>query len=180
MKHCQYILILLSAMVYACSSSTGDPSEPENEADTYEFSLQGTWKLNCQSEAGEALQSRSIELTFSPPRTDQDAAALSVDRKIYETADCAGTSRNDLSSVRSATYEIGETVLTEGGLMATELDLALLSETFYDGTEVEYPGNLIQDIAHIDTNTLYFGILTENGDRPEAIDFDRPFYRVEN
>lgn len=150
-------LIILIVMVQTgCSSggsSGGGSSASCNGAVT---ELEGGWEF-CNTSTGDYSS-----YTFMNN-------CVTVHIQDYSNNDCTGTLSFDESE--TYTFDLGSTVITDGGQMAREID-------------VHYIGGTQYDIYMIDADTFYRGLPTATNNmsspatRPTALNFSVPYTPV--
>lgn len=135
--------------------------------------LQGVWQSNCFVVPGEDGASDAPQIQT----VDIDGDRAEVDAAIYDETDttCAGATIVEASIVWR--YEVGEEITTSGGVTAREIDVEVVEDPA-DVTDFDEEF----DIFHIndDGNTLYFSAdaAPRSEDRPDTLDFDRPYTKI--
>lgn len=147
------IVISLSTFIFfACDSDSN--KEVENIPST----LTGTWKGICQTAdlSSGSSENRIVTYKFGPAGQDGRYSGVDINYKFYETSSCI-TEKSNVDIV--ATYEIGEEITTDTGLVAYEIDIR--------NGDI----SLLKSIFRIEQTYLYLGLENQNIPRPKEINF---------
>lgn len=165
-------LVSLLLAVSGCLSDDDDNDDDDEIGEGWP-ELQGVWESDCfvvtgEDGASDAPQVHTIAI-------DGDQAEQDVE--IYDENDTTCSGAPIFEPFMLWRYEVGDEITTTGGVTAREIDVELLEDP--DGVgehDEEYDIFRLED----DDNTLYFG--DEAGlspeDRPDTLDFTKPFTRI--
>lgn len=147
-------IIVLTLFIAACGGG-GDSALSESSDP---IGLNGTWVSECYYD-DEFDEYTREELRFS----GFDFSALVQN---YSNANCLGAPDDEGSF--SGTFSVGSTITTVRGLEAVEIDF-----TFQVGNQTD----TVNDIVRVDSDRLWFGEETNNGSRPNRLNFDVEYTR---
>jgi len=150
-------LLIVSTAIYACGGGSGDGT---TEART----LSGEWQTPCyQSKGGSdpSFNEYSLEvMSFS-------SSIISFLTTVHSDSNCQIVVRN--RAVYEVEYKIGDTITTQSGLEAQEIDI-------FDSLE----DNTSYSIIYVDGDALYFGdvVASSPEERTDKLDFDNYSTRI--
>lgn len=150
------------------SDNTGGSGSGDSGGDVSGFAttLQGSWTVPCDDGYQWTMEFSGSNIYFSPT--------------FYEDSSCSGTGDFYHADI-TATYVIGDTVTTESGLTAHQIDITY-TEVKYPEDYEEQEGETHYDLIYVDGDILYTGDIstgsgTSPSTRPTALDFYEPFYK---
>jgi len=127
-------------------------SDGHNKVTTdHALDIAGVWNSACLNDRNQINQ-----FVFD------DSGSMSLTEELFEDQGCEGPSVFLLST---GSYILGETLLTDNGAIAIELDL------FFGGNRA---GEIQLDIVDQRQSELFFGVFDAAG-RPTALDYDNPY-----
>ena len=153
-------------------SDTGNPSVPGNgdgsdDEENGEFAqtLIGEWKGGCTANTTPGGASYSIgQFSFT-------ASGVQYKTEDFEDPDCTVQLSAGAGLTLRGDYTLGNPITSTDGLQATEIDFV------FSELNGEVHGLEVQDLIVIQGDTLYLGVVSETGLRPDTLNLVDPYLR---
>jgi len=129
-------------------------SDGHNKVTTdHALDIAGVWSSACLSDRNQINQ-----FVFN------DNGSMSLTETLFEDQGCEGPS---VILVSTGSFILGETLLTDNGAIAVELDLLFIGG--------DRAGVIQLDIVDQRQSELFFGVFDAASERPTALDYDNPY-----